>query len=232
MSVIVELTIPVEDFLLGDVLSEGSDIRIHLEHVVPIEDSGVPYFRIQDDTLERIEEALLDASDIASYEMVDTIGDEALVRVEWAGESDGLINAIVASNAAVLQAVGYNGIWDVELRFDTHEDLTAFYHQCVERGISLTLKRMHNPGLPNQSGLGFSLTERQRETLLKAFEEGYFEIPRRMDLVELADVLGISDTAVSQRLRRGITALLATTLSEATEPDREPDADAESGLDT
>lgn len=227
MSVIVELMIPAEDFLLGEILCEGSDIQIYLEDIIPIEDPGVPYFRIQNDNLETIEQALTEASDIASYDIVDTAGDEALVRVNWVKRADGFIDTIVSTDATVLQATGHNGCWDVQLRFDTHEELTVFYHRCVEKGLSFTLRRMHNSGLPNRNGLEFSLTNRQRETLVRAYEEGYFEIPRRMDLVELADILGISDTAVSQRLRRGITTLLTATLTEVAEPDQETNANSD-----
>jgi len=53
------------------------------------------------------------------------------------------------------------------------------------------------------------LTDDRREALEAALEEGYFEVPRRIDLVELADQLDISDSALSQRLRRGITTVLA-----------------------
>jgi predicted DNA binding protein len=49
------------------------------------------------------------------------------------------------------------------------------------------------------------LTARQRETLRLAHERGYFEIPREVTLDDLADELGVSNQAVSERLRRGCT---------------------------
>ncbi|EFW93068.1 DNA binding domain-containing protein [Haladaptatus paucihalophilus DX253] len=46
-------------------------------------------------------------------------------------------------------------------------------------------------------------TEQQHETLRSAMDRGYYEIPRRMTTTDLAEELGVSHQAVSERLRRG-----------------------------
>ncbi|WP_135535844.1 helix-turn-helix domain-containing protein [Halostella pelagica] len=43
----------------------------------------------------------------------------------------------------------------------------------------------------------------ERETLLTAVREGYYEDPRAVTLQNLADEFGVSDTAISKNLRRG-----------------------------
>jgi predicted DNA binding protein len=45
------------------------------------------------------------------------------------------------------------------------------------------------------------LTDKQRETLEIALRTGYYEQPRKADLSDLADEIGVSKSAVSQRLR-------------------------------
>lgn len=45
------------------------------------------------------------------------------------------------------------------------------------------------------------ITDKQRDALEEAMDVGYFEMPRQADLEELADRLGISKSAVSQRLK-------------------------------
>ncbi|AFZ74271.1 helix-turn-helix domain-containing protein [Natronobacterium gregoryi] len=45
-----------------------------------------------------------------------------------------------------------------------------------------------------------TLTEKQREAIVTAVESGYYERPRDADLADLADELGVSRSAVSQRL--------------------------------
>lgn len=44
------------------------------------------------------------------------------------------------------------------------------------------------------------LTDTQRETLRLAFDTGYYQQPRETSLEELAEALGVSKSAVSQRL--------------------------------
>lgn len=52
------------------------------------------------------------------------------------------------------------------------------------------------------------LTTKQRETLELALESGYYERPRTVDLTYLAEELGVSKSAVSQRLRTAETKLI------------------------
>lgn len=73
------------------------------------------------------------------------------------------------------------------------------------------LDRIYNPTTPG-TGPWFGLTRRQRTTLELAVERGYYDIPRRCTTIELADELGISDQAVTERLRRGIVAFVANAL--------------------
>lgn len=59
-------------------------------------------------------------------------------------------------------------------------------------------------GRPTQSTVWVdidALTPKQWEALQLAFEEGYYDQPRSVDLETLADELSISKSAVSQRLR-------------------------------
>lgn len=52
------------------------------------------------------------------------------------------------------------------------------------------------------------VTEKQREAIETAVEAGYYDRPRRADLSELADRLGISESAVSQRLNGAESTLI------------------------
>ncbi|WP_305038422.1 helix-turn-helix domain-containing protein [Halovivax gelatinilyticus] len=54
-----------------------------------------------------------------------------------------------------------------------------------------------------------AITDKQREAVRMAVEAGYYETPRRTDLGELAERLGISKSAVSQRLTAVETRLVA-----------------------
>lgn len=59
-----------------------------------------------------------------------------------------------------------------------------------------------------------SITEKQQEALELATEAGYYETPRRADLGEIADELGISESAASQRLNAVETKLVTAFLED------------------
>jgi len=47
-----------------------------------------------------------------------------------------------------------------------------------------------------------SLTDRQRDVLLYAYEEGYYDVPRRTTLSDLAGELDIDESTIAEHLRR------------------------------
>jgi hypothetical protein len=64
-----------------------------------------------------------------------------------------------------------------------------------------------------------SITSKQRQALERALEAGYYDEPREADLADLADELGISRSAVSQRLNAAETKLVKAFLDDETRPD-------------
>ncbi|WP_164974670.1 helix-turn-helix domain-containing protein [Halegenticoccus tardaugens] len=52
------------------------------------------------------------------------------------------------------------------------------------------------------------LTQARYDLLTTVLKEGYFEVSRETSQAELVQILGISGQAVSERMRRGVQALL------------------------
>jgi predicted DNA binding protein len=214
MSVIATVEVDASDFALGDALTANPGTTIRLERVIPLESTFIPYFWAADDTVAEIEAALSEVDDIESFRIVDSADGEALVRVEWEEKLDGLLDAVAATDGTILEGVGEEDLWRLQLRFPDHDYLSAFYRRCAREGAAVDFRSVHNPGLPQEEGPGLGLTEVQRRTLRTALDRGYFDVPRRTNLIDLAEELGVSDTAVSQRIRRGVTTLLEGTITE------------------
>ena len=62
------------------------------------------------------------------------------------------------------------------------------------------MNRLYNPIEPKRGGQ-FGLTPGQREALVAALEAGYYEIPTNATTNEIAETIGISQQALSKRLR-------------------------------
>lgn len=212
MRIIATVAVGADEFVFGEALATNPEMRIRLERLVPLGSAFVPYVWVTAGSVAEIERALRTEVDIGSFTVVDQVDDETLVRVEWEDDVDGLFDPITPSDATVLDAIGRADGWTVQLRFVDHDALTAFHRRCADRGVPLDLRSVHTSGTSDEADVGLGITDTQRETLRFALERGYFEVPRRISLTELAAQTGVSDTALSQRIRRGISTLLAQTL--------------------
>ncbi|AXR79087.1 helix-turn-helix domain-containing protein [Natrarchaeobaculum sulfurireducens] len=86
-------------------------------------------------------------------------------------------------------------------QFATREELLAYRDSCRKLGIDFQLRRLYESNGDDYRIPGVS--EKQHEALRVAYEEGYFDVPRRASLREVADVLEISRSALAERLHRG-----------------------------
>ena len=67
-----------------------------------------------------------------------------------------------------------------------------------------------------------TLTATERETLLRAVDRGYYDVPRAETLGDLAGSFGVSDAAVSKTLRRAERKLLAPPVATLEATERRP----------
>ncbi len=211
MSVITELRIPPDDFELGQILSLDTASAIELETLVPSGDATVPLFWVY----EPVGDEFLDAVDryptVNSVTRMEEFGDRTLFRLDWDASQDHLFQCILNHEGQVLSATGTTNGWHFEMRFPSREALSGCQACCDDAHISMDFVRIYNPTDP-EAGPWYGLTEPQREALMLAVRLGYYDIPRGCTTAELADELGISDQAVTERLRRAIGAFVRHTL--------------------
>ena len=211
MSVIVELTIPSAAFELGRILRVEGPTQITLETMVPLGERPTPFVRIGNDARETFERSVSDHPSVNRIQLVDTHDDETLYALDWEPSDSSLLRKILDLDAVLLGATGATEAWGLELRFPSHEALSAFQEFYLNEDIEMSVERVYNPTKPD-AGPWYGLTPPQRETLADAVEGGYYSLPRQISTQELADSFDISDQAVTERLRRGIATLVRNTL--------------------
>lgn len=211
MSVIATVTIPATEFPLGSLLDGDAERDVTVETMVPTSEGSIPYLWVPLEVVDSVLEGLETNSSVAAAAVVDDLDDSVLVKIEWDDRVNGVLESIRENEAIVTNAVGTASQWTFRLRFPSYENLSTFYTTCVEQGISLELVQLHEAVSPD-SQHRFGLTGAQRDLIVSAYEAGYFDVPRKTTLVELGERLGISDSAVSQRLRRGLSTLINSTL--------------------
>lgn len=211
-TVIVELQVPGEEFTLGQILRAGGERHITCEATVPTGEGSVPLFWVYGDDTDRFEASVEAHDAVEGLGRIDEFEDRTLYALDWRASEDSLLTAIADHHAQLLSASRTGGFWDLELRFPSHEALSAFRADAEANGISLSVQRRYNPSGPDAER-PYGLTDSQRETLELAVARGYYAVPREISALELGEELGISDQAVTERLRRAIGTLVSNTLS-------------------
>jgi len=214
MSVIAELSIPASEFELGRILDIEGDTTIELEEMVPLGETAVPFFSLRAGTSETFEESVRDHPSVDNLQRVSTHDGDVYYSLNWRHERDLVFEGFLETDAHLLTATGHANNWEFELRFPDHDALSTFKQYCENAHVTLTVNRIYNPTKPGDAPW-FGLTEVQRETLMYAVDEGYYAIPREVSTQELADEFGVSDQAVTERLRRATIALVENTLAVA-----------------
>lgn len=204
MVVITDVSVPSGDFALGDLLDEYPDISIEIERIVPLRESVMPLIWVENAPLEELE-ATIRSDPITEKVRVITNADErTLFEIHWSSEIDGLVDALFDNEADVLLAVGDETDWEFRLQFDSRLALRSFREQCADEGIDVQFRRLYSRDLSEED---HTLTDEQSELMLVALDLGYWDVPRKNTLDEVAAEVGISKNAASQRLRRGIKTL-------------------------
>lgn len=205
MTIIAEITLPSATFSLGRAMQAFPDATIELERVVPLQETIMPLLWVEGGDVASIESTLKAHSQVKAVETLTTTASETLFNVHWSPDASGLTEVLLNTGATVLEARGTAESWDFRLRFGSHDDLSTFNISLTEKGIPVTLRRIYHPPESDERP---EVSSVQRETFREAYRRGYFQIPRRINQAELADELEISDSALSQRIRRGVSKLI------------------------
>lgn len=216
MSVIAELRMPSADFELGQILHIEGLAAIELETLVPVGEATVPLFWIHNSTRDKFVQTIRRHPTVNDAVEVDVFADRTLFTLDWDANRDHLFWGISDNDGYLLSATGTPETWDFELRFPDHSALSGFTDHCEDAQISLEVLRVYNPTDPD-AGPRYGLSEPQYEALTLAVSQGYYDIPRGCTTKELAAELGISDQAVTERLRRAIVELVTYTVGPAAE---------------
>lgn len=152
----------------------------------------------------------------ADEEVVAGRQDRWLFRLAF-GDGVKLFEEIVTENdGAILTARGRDGRWMLKLLFHDRESVSACHELLEQYEFGADVTRIS--GVNDLASAQTPLTETQYETICKAHELGYFDVPRGVTLKELAAELDVSHQALSERLRRSHAALVSAELSDRSAP--------------
>lgn len=210
--IIATFSLPHDAVALKQAFQELPELEVEAERIAAHSRAWVmPCLWAANAEFDTVDEVL--TADPSVNEIVEAyeFADEKYYQLDWADEVDERIDAYVDQRGSILDAEANADEWQMRIRFVDREQFDAFRDALAEQGTWFELRDLTEPGAPRQT-FG-KLTPDQRNALVAAREQGYFEVPRQTTVRKLADELDVSHQAVSERLRRGITNLIDATLT-------------------
>lgn len=211
MSTIAEIELPADEFALYQTLTAFPDVHFEIIRIAAHEQKLTPYVQVSGDDLEGFDSAIEADPSVDNATLVDDLERERLYRMDWCDGIEAVQHMVGDEAAAVVEMHGRDSHWQLRVLFPNRASLSSTSEFCTDAGLTFTVRTVHDLERSTGSG-GFGLSTDQYETLVTAAEQGYFDVPRSVTMDELAESLGISQQAVSERLRRGHRALVNSAL--------------------
>ena len=205
-------------------LNDAPSTRVVWEQT-DVTDNGeqLVQFWAESDDFEAFEAAMREDPTVTAPRLLTEFSDRRLYQVEQVGEgrAQSVYPAMVEAGGIVQECTATREGWTVQAMFPDTDALTHVHEACTYHDLTFTLRRKFEESDDHLDSQGYGLTEKQRQMLNHAVERGYYEVPRSTDLDELADDLGISHQAASERLRRAVDILVRRTISMDDPPGRD-----------
>jgi glycerophosphoryl diester phosphodiesterase len=220
MSIVTEVRFAHENGALADTLSRSPDLTVSVIQESSTNPERDLYFmRFDSGGDDDIRETLDADSTITGVELMPGVEDQPVFGIEFAPETMLMAPRVTSQDGFVLDARSSPNVtpeldgWRERWLLPHREALQTIWQWAHEAGFEFDVVTFHKRGRADLEHAGVDdLTEEQREAIVAAYEQGYFTEPRETSLEELADSLGLSATAVSRRIRRGMKSTIETTL--------------------
>lgn len=171
-----------------------------------------PFF-IEYDDRERLEAALDEDPTVEAYKCVDWMGEGGIYYIEHTEQTELISTVATGVNGFLIHTETADGGWRVRLLLPNREALSEIWEYARTNDISMEILEIYGNSNTNDE-TSYGLTEEQRVALKTVYEHGYFNEPRDISLDEAAAEIGLSSTAMSGRLRRGMRNLISSTIAD------------------
>lgn len=178
----------------------GATVTSVSRGVTPDEDGQVleEFTVLNDGDPDAVESAVDDAERVFDYE------DRSVYRFERERGGDCVCDRIERHDCTVQDVTAERGALTVTLYASDVESLRTVMSDLGTDDTSVTMHRLTRSGEGTDADPAFvdraELTDRQREVLRTAYQEGYFEYPKAANAGEIADSLGIARSTFVEHL--------------------------------
>ncbi|WP_224335933.1 helix-turn-helix domain-containing protein [Haloprofundus halobius] len=210
--IVVEFTL--DHSILREALQRAPGTKIVWERSNAVDGDRVRILVwVESDEFEAFERAAEEDPTVRSLSTVVATDSRRLYQTELRGEGleTSIYPLVVEEGGVIHDLTATHEGWQFRAEFPGRESFARCHAFCRERDVDFEFHRLFEER-EESTVEEYGLTTAQRETLLAAVTGGYLEIPREQSLAELADELGISGNAASERFRRAVKTLVENAL--------------------
>jgi predicted DNA binding protein len=209
---IVEAAVPAEQLALGETLRAVPETRIDAVRAVAAGSRSVLPVLVFDGTADEVGPALREDSSVAAVSRLAALENECVYRVEWEAAAADNLRTTFPDDGAVLRTRAADGKWCLRVLFADRDPMEDWYHGCRDAGLDIDVESVHDPTESVRSRQ-HGLSRKQYVALETALQHGFYDIPRKVTLQELADEFDVSHQALSERLSRAHRSTIANVVA-------------------
>lgn len=212
MGFIVDIHLSNDDLtLLPTIQSIHDTIIRRLYHVRLDDNTERLYISVSGQNEAAIEDAFENDHTIRDPTHVVTLGTRSIYSVEVVSGTDPVPTLHGQLGGFVLDTTSDDQGWIVNMYLPDREALLDICGYYNEHDVRFQITRLSRSDIVGELDT-LGLTEQQRDLLLMALYNGYYDIPRRASQEDLANQLEVSTSAISQQLRRATARLIMASL--------------------
>lgn len=204
----------VDSPLLMAALERAPDVTVRIEEQYLSADGEIRYLLwVEGDQWPAFEAALADDPTVTDPKLLTEAETRRLIRVVLTdeGEEATTFPRWGEFDIVMLESTATHEGWENRMRVPDRATLAQYRSALREQDLDFQLRSLYRE-TDADSTAEAQLTADQSTALVTGYEIGYFDVPRRATQADLAERLGISSQAVSERLRRGMATLVRETL--------------------
>ena len=210
MGLVTEVRLAHDELVLVPTIERHPEATIIYEYEVTTDEGRLCFVSVFGDGQDDLGAAMATDPTVSNPTRVASFANRTVYRVTVETDLEIVPDTCADHGVFVLKIRSDTSGWVARIHLQDRAALSVFRNCCRDRAVSFRVKELYE-ATPTDDGTYF-LTERQHEILLMAYYAGYYEIPRSISQRHLAEHLGVSTSAVSQRLRRAVSDLIAATI--------------------
>ena len=214
MPIIAKVYFSHPEMALADVITSGPDVTIRvLQEVSTDPVGGSSFFAVETDQPELLERTLAADHPVKRADRVSQYQEWPAHRLEFNPEALLLGSVVTEQDGFALDAQQHDGGWIERWQLPDRQALQAVWQYAEEHSFTFDIMKVSQVSNTGDVGM-FGLTDKQRTTLVAAYDNGYFTEPSETTLSEIAADLDISTNAASGRLKRGMKNIIESSFPE------------------